>query len=237
MEYGEIASVKFSLFKKKHFFKCGNNGIVLENDGRVICLYGTDNKHQKIYCAIPLGPSKYLKKLNFYVFAHDEQYMMASVAGGLFVIDFKRKCVATNVPTRKVFGSEYWGEDCHTEWKSEYLALFGLPDESKGFDEGAAIRFWNWFKENQQTIISGLQNTKNDGISASQIIDAVDKKLCPVFPYAPADAIQFQLGSNDGINEFLFFHTNNEALEKDANRLFQIMPDELKASWKFIIEE
>lgn len=237
MKYGEIVSVKFSLFKKEYFFECDDNGIVLENDGKTICIYGTDNTHQKIYCAIPLGPSKMLKKLNFYVFAHDAQYMMASVAGGLFVIDFKGKCAATNIPNLKVFGSDFWGRECHTEWKSEYFALFGLPDESQGFNEAAAESFWTWFKENEQTIIYSLQNTKNDSTAASRVIEETDKRLCPIFPYALGEEIEFQLGSNDGNNEFMFFHSNNKKLETDANKFFSMMPDELKANWHVIIEE
>lgn len=125
MQHGEVQKVSFSLFKKLFQFECGKHGVVLERDGKAICLYGTDSDHKKIHCAVPLGPEKELKKMNFYVFAPDAQRMLLGVRSALIVIDFRNRFVSANI-NLQVYGSEEWGKDCISPWKEEYKALFGI---------------------------------------------------------------------------------------------------------------
>ena len=41
---------------------------------------------------------------------------------------------------------------------------------------------------------------------------------------------------NDGVGEFFFYHLDNASLIRDSQTLKDMMPDELKEHWKFIIE-
>ena len=53
---------EFKLFGSKvQMFDEGRMGIVIEKEPDVICVYGTDEKHKDILCAIPLCHPKLLK--------------------------------------------------------------------------------------------------------------------------------------------------------------------------------
>ena len=231
MNKGDMQKVKFGLFKKTFMFECEDHGLVLERDGETVCLYATDRSHSKIYCALPLGPEKILKRLPFYIVAPDDQYMLMLVGEVMVVVDFVNKTCATNVEQLHVFGSDAWGENCGTQWKDEYNKFFGLE-----MNVAAADAFWNWFAENEEIIVSRLSNISSGGQGAAEIINDIDKKLAPVFPYIPAGKLEFELGCNDKIGEFRFFHCGNPNLERDGQLLGERMPDALKESWQLMIE-
>lgn len=94
----------------------------------------------------------------------------------------------------------------------------------------AAENFWKWFAENEEWI---KDNIKTNGMS---VINAIDAKLTPVFPQFKKE-IEFQLGFNNGIGEFFFFHFGNKNLIRDAKQLAEMMPATLKSSWKFVAEK
>ena len=231
MNKGDVQKVTFGLFKKTFMFECEDHGLVLERDGKTVCLYATDSVHSKIYCALPLGPEKILKRLPFYIVAPDDQYMLMLVGVVMVVVDFVNKTCAANVEQLRVFGSDTWGENCGTQWKEEYNKLFGLE-----MNVDAADAFWNWFVENEDGIASSLSNISSSGQGAADIINNIDKKLAPVFPYIPAGNLEFELGCNDNIGEFHFFHCSNPNLERDGQLLRERMPDVLKEKWQMTID-
>ena len=162
MNKGEMQKVKFGLFKKTFMFECEDHGLVLERDGKTVCLYATDRNHAKIYCALPLGPEKIFKRLSYMIVAPDDQYMLMLVEGVMVVVDFVNKTCATNVEKLHVFGSDAWGEECSAPWQKEYNKLFGLE-----MNAAAADAFWNWFAENEESIVSRLNGINSGGQGAA----------------------------------------------------------------------
>lgn len=232
LNIGTTQAVKFGLFKNCHKFEAGSRGLVLEKESGGICLYATDAAHENIYCAMPMGRSKDLKMLNFYIFNHDEQKLLCGVGRALFVMDFAEKWAATNVDGFHIFGSDHWGQSCQRVWQPEYMKLFGLPVEDAGMDMTAAEHFWQWFAENEQTITEKL-----GGKDAMEVVNLVDGQICPVFPYAPSQAIQFQLGWNDGAGEFFFFHSGHKKLMADGETFGRMMSEDLRSRWTFKLEK
>ena len=100
----------------------------------------------------------------------------------------------------------------------------------KSIDEEAAKAFWVWFAEQESWIIDCI--TKHD----SAFIWAIDERLKPVFPYFKKE-LEFQLGYNDGIGEFFFFHFGKKELIRDSEALRNMMPPEIANNWKFILEK
>ncbi len=231
MNCGEVQKVKFGLFKNTFLFECMDHGVVLERDGKAVCIYATDAAHSNIYCALPLGPEKAFKNQAFFVAAPDSRYMLLGVKNVLVVVDFVNKTCATNVPQLRIFGSDAWGQECQSQWKGEYDQLFGLA-----MDEAAADAFWAWFAENEEKIVASLSNLSAGGQGASQIIDLIDGKLAPVFPYVPAGKLEFELGCNESLGEFRFFHCGDPRLERDGQLLKERMPETLQANWQLMIE-
>lgn len=97
----------------------------------------------------------------------------------------------------------------------------------KECDLQEAEKFWNWFEESELWI---KDNLKTHGLA---VVEAVDERLKPVFPYWNKE-LEFQLGYNEGKGEIFFFHFNNRNLVRDAKILGSLMPQTLKNSWKFI---
>jgi hypothetical protein len=93
----------------------------------------------------------------------------------------------------------------------------------------AAMAFWAWFEEQEEWIIDCI--AKHD----AAFIWAMDEKLKPVFPYFRKE-LEFQLGYNNGIGEFFFFHFGKKDLARDAEILGNMMPPAIKKNWRFILE-
>ena len=93
----------------------------------------------------------------------------------------------------------------------------------------AAENFWEWFVQNNEWI---KNNVNTNGMD---VIWAIDEKIKPVFPYFRKE-LEFQLGFNDGVGEFFFFHFNDRNLKRDAEIFKSIIPNELTETWEVILE-
>jgi len=100
----------------------------------------------------------------------------------------------------------------------------------KSMNMEAAKSFWLWFEEKEEWIISCIQN--ND----PAFIWAIDDKLKPVFPYFKGE-LEFQLGYNNEVGEFFFFHFGKRELARDGETLGQLMPAEIANRWHFILDQ
>ena len=100
----------------------------------------------------------------------------------------------------------------------------------KEIDTTAANQFWKWFSENEQWIIDNINTNGMD------VVWAVDAQLKPVFPYFKKE-LEFQLGYNNGIGEFFFFHFGNPNLISDAKKFKELMPESIRKNWTFIAEK
>lgn len=93
----------------------------------------------------------------------------------------------------------------------------------------AAENFWKWFVENNDWIINNVNTNGMD------VIWAIDEQIKPVFPYFRKE-LEFQLGFNDGVGEFFFFHFNDRNLKRDAEIFKSMIPNELAKTWEVILE-
>lgn len=103
--------------------------------------------------------------------------------------------------------------------------LFG----KKEMDRGAAEAFWAYFAQKEEGILDVLRGS--DGQRKQVLILLLDEKLCPVFPYARSQDVQFELGSNAGVNELRFFHCGRKALARDMQALADMAPADMKSRW------
>ena len=111
-------SFKFKLFGDKvQMFSEKEMGIVIEKEPDVVCVYGTDNKHQNILCAIPLCSPKALKGAEYVVEFFENDSVKVSVADILIVINFKEQNCKNN-QNLKCYGSDSWGRDVQIEWSN-----------------------------------------------------------------------------------------------------------------------
>lgn len=94
----------------------------------------------------------------------------------------------------------------------------------------AAKSFWAWFEEQEVWIIDCID--KHD----AAFIWAIDERLKPVFPYFKGE-LEFQLGYDNGVGEFSFFHFGIKELIRDSKLLGELMPSSIASKWKLICEE
>ena len=107
--------------------------------------------------------------------------------------------------------------------------MFALPAK-KVMNEEAAKSFWEWFAEKEEWIIDCISNHD------SAFVWAIDEKLKPIFPYFKGE-LEFQLGYNNGVGEFFFFHFGKKELARDGEALGKMMPSEIAKNWQLILEE
>lgn len=106
---------QFKLFGKKvQMFSERKMGIVVEKEPDVVCVYGTDEKHQ-ILCAVPLCHPKFLKGAEYVIDFYENERAKVCVGDLQVVIDFAKKKCANNKGL-KCYGSNDWGQDVQTEW-------------------------------------------------------------------------------------------------------------------------
>lgn len=107
---------QFKLFGENvRMFRERQMGIVIEKEKDVVCVYGTDDKHQNILCAIPLCHPKFLKKAEYVVDFQENDRVMISVGNLQIAIDFKNGKCATDKKIR-CYGSDLWGQDVQVDW-------------------------------------------------------------------------------------------------------------------------
>ena len=100
----------------------------------------------------------------------------------------------------------------------------------KEMNEHAAKAFWVWFEEQESWIIDCI--AKHD----SAFVWAIDERLKPVFPYFKGE-LEFQLGYNNGVGEFFFFHFGKKELVRDGEALSKMMPTAIAENWQFILDK
>ena len=100
----------------------------------------------------------------------------------------------------------------------------------KTMNEEAAKQFWTWFEENEEWIITCIANHD------ASFVWAIDERLKPVFPYFQGE-LEFQLGYNNDVGEFFFFHFDKKELVRDGEILGNLMPSEVATRWQFILEK
>lgn len=100
----------------------------------------------------------------------------------------------------------------------------------KVMNEEAAKSFWEWFAEKEAWIINCIANHD------SAFVWAIDERLKPVFPYFKGE-LEFQLGYNNGVGEFFFFHFGEKDLIRDGEALGRMIPPEIAKSWQLILEK
>ena len=100
----------------------------------------------------------------------------------------------------------------------------------KSMNEEAANAFWKWCAEKEEWIINCILNHD------SAFVWAIDEKLKPVFPYFKGE-LEFQLGYNNGVGEFFFFHFGKKDLVRDGETLGKMMPSEIAKRWKLILDK
>ena len=127
LEVGKLGKARFIRFvKKTNIFECGNNGIVMEREKKDIILYVTNARCSEIYCVIPLGPYKELKKYKFVCIAYNDHVMLVEGRDIRIVVDFDALKVAISKDEIKATGKRHWGEDVQEPWLKEYNGMFGL---------------------------------------------------------------------------------------------------------------
>ena len=100
--------------------------------------------------------------------------------------------------------------------------------QKKEMDTKAAKEFWQWFTDNEKSIIDRLRS------DARSLVFEIDQKLRPIFPYFSGE-LEFQLGFNDGRGEFFFFHFGKRYLIRDGETLGSLMPEELRGRWRYML--
>jgi len=107
---------KFKLFGGKvQMFSHKDMGIVVEKESDVVCVYGTDEEHRNILCAIPLCHPKHLKGAEYIIDFDENQCAKICVGDLQILVDFGKQKCANNKGIR-CYGSEGWGQDVQTEW-------------------------------------------------------------------------------------------------------------------------
>ena len=100
----------------------------------------------------------------------------------------------------------------------------------KAMNEDAAKSFWSWFEEKEAWVINCIANHD------LAFVWAIDERLKPVFPYFKGE-LEFQLGYNNGVGEFFFFHFGEKELIRDGEALGKLMPVEIAKRWQFILDQ
>ena len=107
---------RFKLFGKKvQMFSEGQMGVVIEKEPDVICVYGTDENHSRILCAVPLCHPRFLKGAEYTIEFNGNSCAEICVGELQIVVDYSRKKCANN-KSLKCYGSDDWGQDVQMEW-------------------------------------------------------------------------------------------------------------------------
>ncbi len=110
--------------------------------------------------------------------------------------------------------------------------MFGFV--KKEMNTAAAQAFWVWFAEKESWIVDNIDQS-NPQADSIAVIEAIDEKLKPVFPYFLKE-LEFQLGYNQEQGEFFFFHMGNRNLIRDGKTFSAMMPEALRPRWAFLLE-
>ena len=107
--------------------------------------------------------------------------------------------------------------------------MFNLFNK-KQINIDAAKKFWEWFLQEENWIITNIK------IKPIEVINAIDQNLKPIFPYFKKE-LEFEFGINSQKKKFFLYHFNNKQLIKDTIIFKNMMPDVLKDRWVMILEK
>lgn len=124
IEIGKPLKAKFNLFVKTFMFECGDNGIVMEKEGKEITLYATNGAHNVMYCKIPMGTSGELWGQNYVFIAPSDTQIIVDAGRIHVVIDYEEQVATTSKPNCVITGSKAWGEDVQVDWDEEFEDFF-----------------------------------------------------------------------------------------------------------------
>ena len=114
-------SFKFRPFKRKvKKFAEDDMGVVIEKEHGVVCVYGTDDTHENILCAIPLCPPRYLKGAEYEIEFYECGKAKITVRDVQVVIDFNAQKCSNNQNTQ-CYGSTAWGQDVQVKWSKNAI--------------------------------------------------------------------------------------------------------------------
>ena len=103
------------LGKKVQMFSERNMGVVIEKEPHVVCLYGTDENHSRVLCAVPLCHPKYLRGAEYIIEFEEKDRVKICVGEFQIVIDYSKKKCANNKAIQ-CYGSDEWGHDVEVAW-------------------------------------------------------------------------------------------------------------------------
>ena len=235
LNLGETKTFKLPFMLKAIDIIHEGNGLRLERQrGGIVCLNVNSGSRRDAFAAIPLGPAKELNAVGMNVKALSKTRTLFWVGNVRFVIDYGAKKVATNLLGLRIFGSKQWGDHVQMPWRGEFQTLFGLPMPPAEMDRGTAQLFWMWFNNHEAEIITLVNGSKKEAKAVNQQIHLW---MCPVFPYAKAGEIDFDLHCGDGDNTFIFCHGGHTQLMAEAEEFASLMPENMAKRWNFLSQE
>lgn len=110
---------QLGFWKKAFMFEVADHGLVIENEGKVVCVYGTDRKHETIFCAIPLCHPKYIRKHSIKIY-QEQNRILVDLGVCKVVIDYGNQKCSCDLAKINVYGSDAWGKDVFVPWTSEF---------------------------------------------------------------------------------------------------------------------
>lgn len=230
----ESKVIKLPFWLKGVDVYCGKNLVSLDRQNDCAYLKIATGSRRNTCAVFPLGRVKELNAHGFHVKAHSASRMLVWVGRAMFVIDFTARRAATNVLGLRAYTTGGWGDHVQNPWKASYLSMFGEPLPPDELDRGVAELFWKWFANNEVDIIQLLGKGKKE---EKEVFYQTNLWLCPVFPYAKNNQINFDLRVKDDDRSFVFIHGGNEKLMADAAEFAKMIPENLAKRWKFVIEE
>lgn len=234
LKIGESKTFTLPFWLKAVDMNFEKNGLRLERKKGNAILYVNNGSRFNTYAGVPLGPVKTLNQVGFTVKAHSASRILFNVGAVRFVIDYNAKKLATNLVGLRVGGSKEWGDRVQMPWRGEFQTLFGLPMPPMEMDKDTAKLFWQWFHVNEADIVKMVTGDKKQNKS---IFQQINLWLCPVFPYAKNNEIDFDLKCGEGDYSFIFRPRGNDQLQADAQAFCNEMPDNMAKRWKFVLEE
>ena len=117
-----VAAFKLSFWKKAFMFEVADHGLVIENEGKVVCVYGTDRGHETIYCAIPLCHPKHIRKNEIKIF-QDGHCVLVDLGVCKVAIDYQNQKCSCDRSEITTYGSDTWGRDVFVPWTPDFEAM------------------------------------------------------------------------------------------------------------------
>lgn len=249
LELGKAGKAQFLLgFKKTNIFEYETNGVVLERDKGIITMYVANLQRGEIYCEIPLGDKKILKTNKFVVAAHSPEIMLLDGGDILAVVDFGRKQVAINKDNLEVKGLRDWAESPRMKWENSFVELFGMSKQEEPVEkldrfreseqtlptlEERADSFWKWFSSHEEELV---EKWEQGGDVAETLLARLRIQLSIVFPYIKAEQMDFSLTRQGDGYAIRLEPETKEQWQRDAQVLWNRIPEELALRWRWDIQ-